>query len=172
MPFKYLDLVKVVRFIPEPGKTVILSTDGASEQLAFYIGAVGRVIAKVNGGYKVWFPVPNFADKGQAVEFTESVLKLHRGAVESDYELAHFPGGAKPTRWIGETVPPQLKKEAPLLTREYPVHPDDCFHPGTESETLRGSVEGREEEQKDENRRQNEIVRGIMERDKGADTIP
>lgn len=93
MAFKYLDLVKVVK--PEPKGVMILNPNGVDEALTFYTGGVGRVIAKVNGGYKVWFPVPNFPDKGQAVDFTESVLRLHRGAMEADYELAHFPAGTK-----------------------------------------------------------------------------
>ena len=113
MAFKYLDLVKVVRLEPEPGVIMVLNTPEAIAQLAFYTGAVGRVIAKVNGGYKVWFPVPNFPDKGQAVEFTESVLKLHRGAMEQDYELAHFPGGVKPSSLPG--VPNSEVVSVPML---------------------------------------------------------
>jgi hypothetical protein len=90
--FKYLDLVKVIKPDPRPGEVVILQTDGADQALLFYTGAVGRVIAKVNGGYKVWFPVPCFPDKGQAVDLAEKCLKLFHGATEKDYRAAHYPG--------------------------------------------------------------------------------
>lgn len=90
--FKYLDLVKVVKPEPPPGAVVILNTDGANDALAFYTGAVGRVIARVPGGYKVWFPVPCFPDKGQAVDLAEKTLRLFHGATEKDYRAAHYPG--------------------------------------------------------------------------------
>lgn len=90
--FKYLDLVKVIKPDPRPGEVVILQTDGADQALLFYTGAVGRVIARVNGGYKVWFPVPCFPDKGQAVDLAEKCLKLFHGATEKDYRAAHYPG--------------------------------------------------------------------------------
>lgn len=90
--FKYLDLVKVVKPEPRPGEVVILNTEGVDEALAFYTGAVGRVIDKVGGGYKVWFPVPCFPDKGRAVDLAERCLKLFHGATEKDYRAAHYPG--------------------------------------------------------------------------------
>ncbi len=95
MPFKYLDLVKVTSQQIEPGKVHIIAPGAVLDNLQFYTGAIGRVIgrAKTGSGYQVWFPVPNYPERGQLVELAEGVLKLHRGAVEEDYDSAHFPGG-------------------------------------------------------------------------------
>lgn len=90
--FKYLDLVKVVKPDPRPGEVVILNPEAVNDAMAFFIGAVGRVIDRIPGGYKVWFPVPSFPEKGKFMEFSDRSLKLFHGATEKDYRAAHYPG--------------------------------------------------------------------------------
>ncbi len=88
--FRFMDLVRVERD-QNPG--IVMLDPGASAQVSFYEGALGRVVGVKSGQQiTVWFPIPGYPEpKPQLGTFMPKNLDLVKRPTQEEFNNMAYP---------------------------------------------------------------------------------